>query len=208
MNSDDSAFPRPASALPTAATPSPARTSAFPSGRRRRPVAATTTAASVPDRVGEDRDDPGGKDGEVRLGLRDRAAGDRIGQRHRDRDSDREPDVEERQRSHPANADALQRAGAEERGGEEAAAEVVDAEGRVAPAVRRAPRDRPRARRRRRRARPPTRAGPGAGRCRCRRTRSALSRSASRVAAKASSASIGERVLPRAGTVGARRPPR
>jgi hypothetical protein len=82
----------------------------------------------------------------VLLRLGDRAPDDGLGQRDGDRHAHGEARIEETERRRPAAADEEERADAQERRGQEAAEEVVDAEHLVAPAGGRSPGERGRRR--------------------------------------------------------------
>ena len=90
-------------------------------------------------RVPEDRRDSCGPDVEHVLGLRDRGSRDWLLKRHRERDSDGEPRVGERDRCRPAAADEKERSGSEKRGCQQSPAEVVHAKSGIAPARSSAP---------------------------------------------------------------------
>ena len=116
--------------------------SPFPSGRRLKERSATTTTASVPSDVGDDRQQPRRKEGEVVLRVRDAVRGEGAVHRHRERDADREAGVDERHGRGAAAAGEEERARAEQRRREQGSGGVVDAEGAVVPARGLAPRDR------------------------------------------------------------------
>ena len=94
------------------------------------------------ERVRRDCEDAGREEGKMRLSLGDRAAADGSRERHGNGDTDREPDIDERQWPDTADAGELERPRAEQGRCEQAAEEVVDAERRVAPVGCRAPCDR------------------------------------------------------------------
>ena len=123
------------------ATAMPARISTFPTGRDLNVTRATPTTASVPSELPTIA--------RTRAGQRSRtscASGISVPEtcleRDCDRDADREPDVDERDRRDPPLPDEQERPDAEERRRQERAAEVVDAERRVAPTRRGAPGER------------------------------------------------------------------
>ena len=134
MNAAVSAVPSPARALPTAAVAKPASSSALPIGRRRKPRIATTTRAIEPATLPTIASIRAGKNARCccASGIELPAIGD--SSRHGEGDADGEADVDERDRAGDPHARQQERPGAEQRGGQKAAEEVVGAEAAVVPA--------------------------------------------------------------------------
>ena len=166
----------------------------MPSGRRRNVSTATATAATVPTMLPDDREHPRREELEVARARQGSSVPDEVAvEWHGHRDPDREPRVEERDRSRPSGQPARSSDPAPSSAAVSSPPTEVVERGTAARSSRRRLPTRARPRRPRTRPATPPRQRPGAGDRRWRRTSSAARRSETSAAAKATQCLHGRR---------------